>query len=210
MPVLKHGLKCFTNIYEGNLCVLTFLWDSLLTPLLKMMKFTCREVKRCAPGYTMSQWPSRKLKPEVLAPQTRPGCVTTTQLIAQSLTQPTSCCASSVPGVPCECKRSKIAAACTSGEEQQAPWHSAHREPALPWCPVPGTLQQALAVAQPVIIVGWGMESREKCAALLSCSHLQDPRPAISSPGSSSCLHDARLQVAPSACLALEGPLRVA
>lgn len=71
-----------------------------------------------------------------------------------------------------------------------------------------GTLQQALAVAQLVIIVGWGMESREKCAALLSCSHLQDPRPAISSPGSSSCLHDARLQVAPSACLALEGPLR--
>lgn len=100
MPLLKHGLKCFTNIYEGNLCVLTFLWDSLITPLLKMMKFMCREVKWCALGYAMSQWPSRKLKPEVLAPQTQPGCVTTTQLITQSLTQPTSCCASFMPGVP--------------------------------------------------------------------------------------------------------------
>lgn len=90
----------------------------------------------------------------------------------------------------------------------------AHSSPrtssALMPCAMLSTLQHVLAVAQPVIIVGWGMESREKCAALLSCSHLQDPRPAISSPGSSSCLCDARLQVAPSACLALEGPLHVA
>lgn len=169
MPLLKHGLKCFTNIYEGNLCVLTFLWDSLLTPLLKMMKFTCREVKRCAPGYAMSQWPSRKLKPEVLAPQTRPGCVTTTQLIAQSLTQPTSCCASSVPGVPRECKCSKTAAACMSGEEQQAPWHSAHREPALPWCPVPCWAPCSRLWRWPNLWLLWGGEWRAGRNALLCC-----------------------------------------
>lgn len=73
---------------------------ALLPPTrsLRTTKCVCREVKWCYPRRVMSQWLSRKLNSEALAPQTQPGCVTTARLITQSPTQQTGRCASFMPG----------------------------------------------------------------------------------------------------------------
>lgn len=202
MPLLKHHLKHFRNIYEGNLSVLTFLWDSLITPPLKMMKFTCREVM--CPGLPDESVTEQEIKPR------SPGSTDTAQLCNHYTTYHSITSIARLVAVPTlrlffplawMQMQQNIGSVFEWGEcsgEQQALRCAGHWSGSgLPWCSISTqghwVLGSALAKAQAGITTGWGMERREKFTALPSCSHLHYPHPVISSPGSTSSLWDAHL-----------------
>lgn len=80
---------------------------------------------------------------------------------------------------PLECKLSKTAAACTSGEEQrvqQALRCAGHQEPGLPWCSRATWGQQALSGSQAALITGCrAMGSATPCCGvILMCCFEQE------------------------------------